>query len=253
MAASQDTKSDSGSVLLLVLLLIALLSAIALNVSMNMRAANTLQANHVDLIRARQLMASGVVLAKIEVINDALPSNDDTRSYVFGESEIKLRFTDEGGKIGLNSASKDLFMTFLSLVDEDGDADFLSSAIIDFRDANVSIADGRLESEVYSGLLAGLTMKDRPFESPNELCQILPYRICGKFIDHVTVWNSQFGFALSLSAHALSANFDVNINHVNEAFAAYQLVSPAQTYLVNITVRTSSKSLLVKNVYVRAN
>ena len=230
--------------MLLVLLLIALLSALALSVSLNVRSANNLQANHIDQIRARQLVNSGLVLAKLEILSVDPIQPTARLNFKMKTGSVEIQFFDEGEKIGLNSASKELFTTLLELIVSQEQAEFMSSAIIDFRDVNDIAINGKPEGEAYDGNLDGLTMKNRPFEMPSELCQFLSNRICAELSPHLTVWNVQSGFDLSKSNQDISESFEVNVNRINTALAPFQISTGGKNYTVRIDAVTEGGSKL---------
>lgn len=249
MLDSGRSDSERGSILLFVLLLLALLSAIALSVSLNTRSTNVLQSNYVDQVRARQLARSGLVLAKAEFLNRGKFSPDYGTIHTLDNGTISINASDEEAKMGLNSASKELLKTFATLIEAEERADIIASAIVDYRDANETTLSGENENNAYQGAGFGEKLKNRWFEEPDELCQIMSRTTCEYFISHVTVWNSKSGFDVEVASKYFDSSEYLKKGHQVTDLSRFQIPSSESKYSIKILSETKGGSKSVSQIY----
>ncbi|MFB3151649.1 MAG: general secretion pathway protein GspK, partial [Alphaproteobacteria bacterium] len=91
-----------------------------------------------------------------------------------GEGEVSIVIDDEAGKIDLNAAPDELIQGLLVAVGlADGEAQALTAAIADFRDADDETHLGGAEDAEYRAAGLAWGPKNKPFEAVEELHQVL--------------------------------------------------------------------------------
>jgi general secretion pathway protein K len=96
------------------------------------------------------------------------------REVPFNGSVLRIKIGDEGGKIDLNFATRELLVKMFNSVDvESGVADKLADAIIDWRDANDDVHLNGAERKDYVQHHLPYTPRNAPFQSVEELQFVL--------------------------------------------------------------------------------
>lgn len=174
--------SQTGAILLVVILLIALLAAIALSFVITMRSHTKATANRIDAVRAEVLANSGVSIAILALNTDTEDGNGE-ENWAFGtgnfqcitpDGALAIWIEDEGGKIDLNAAPQPLLAAAFEGIGYNVEAaQRTATAIIDFRDADDRTTENGAELDDYLRTNLSHTPKNRPFESADELAQVL--------------------------------------------------------------------------------
>lgn len=163
-----------GVVLVGVLWVIALLSIVAAGMSVSMRNEIRLAGNLVAAAQARHAAEAGIQLALVGLLGASeergVPTGDALREFSIGGAEVRVRLTNESGKIDLNVAPEGLLDALLLVV---GVAPEMRSqivaAIADWRDADSAARAAGAEDEEYAVAGRPYGAKDGPFESVDEL------------------------------------------------------------------------------------
>jgi general secretion pathway protein K len=165
---------DHGVVLVGVLWVIALLSIVAVSMSISMRNEIRLAGNLVAAAQARHAAEGGVQLALLTLLTTSeergWQTRDAVREFAIGGAEVRVKMTNESGKIDLNAAPERLLDSLLMVVGVQPESRRqIVDAIADWRDADNLIRPAGAEDEQYA--IAGKTYgaKDGPFESVDEL------------------------------------------------------------------------------------
>ena len=95
--------------------------------------------------------------------------------WTFGGAEVEVRIVDESGKIDLNAADAGLLASLFRVVGaEEGVADAVAGAIVDWRDSDEFTQPmGGAEDPDYASAGLPYGAKDAPFESVAEVEQVL--------------------------------------------------------------------------------
>ena len=167
-----------GLALLSVLWVLTLLALMAANVTRTTRTEINLTRNLLEQTKAEALADSGVHWAAAKLSEPAEDGGWTIDRKIhrlrLEEGDVRVLIADEGGKIDLNAASRDLFEALFRALDQGLDESAaLADAIIDFRDADSLRQLNGAEDDDYAD--AGLThdAKDAPFEDVAELQQVL--------------------------------------------------------------------------------
>jgi general secretion pathway protein K len=168
-----------GAALILVLWLIALLAMLVGAFALTARMESWQGQVARDGSVAREHARAGLEYALVRVADSQAQSRwlPDGRRYrwTFAGSRLQVRLVDEGGKIDINQADANLLGALLRVRGvEPEQADALAAAILDWRDAdNLNQPQGGAEDQDYAAAGLGYGAKDAPFESIDELQQVL--------------------------------------------------------------------------------
>ncbi|GIX17381.1 MAG: type II secretion system protein K [Rhodothalassiaceae bacterium] len=122
----------------------------------------------------------------------ALPVDGTPLSLRFPEGEVALSVTDAGGLVDLNAAEPALLAGVLRRVGaSEAEAAALAARIVDFRDLDDRPLPGGAEDADYAAAGLPFGAKDAPFESIDELPQVLgiSYALAARMKLFVTVMN----------------------------------------------------------------
>lgn len=167
-----------GIALVIVLWIVALLSVIAASLAYSMRTETALATHTVERAQARALAEAGVMYAIVQVLNRTdtakWPMDGSEREWRFGPGIVRIRTIETAGMIDLNFANRGLLEGLLvsaGTVEEERTA--LLDAIEDWRDRdNLRHLHGA-EADDYRAAGRALGPKNAPFESVEELQQVL--------------------------------------------------------------------------------
>ena len=173
-AAQSRSRRSRGIVLVGVLWVIALLSIVAVGMSVSMRNEVRLAGNLVAAAQARHAAEGGVQLALLGLLATSeergWQAGDVVREFAIGTSEVRVRLTNESGKIDLNAAPEGLLDALLLVVGVAPETRRqIVDAIADWRDADDSARPAGAEDEEYAVAGKPYGAKDGPFESVDEL------------------------------------------------------------------------------------
>ena len=167
-----------GAALVLVLWLIVLLTAVVGAYVLTARTGH-LQGR----VELRQLQGDAAARAGLEYAlwrlnhpEPALRWHPDGRPYQwqYGEAALELRITDERGRVDLNRASPQLLQGLLQALGTDpGRAAMLAARIVDWRDTDDMPGPDGAERPAYAAAGRPYGAKDAPFETVDELLQVL--------------------------------------------------------------------------------
>ena len=167
---------EKGVALIAVILVAALLAAIAAAFTMNARTQIIVARNTVEGAKARALADAGINWAVYLIAQPAQapPADGTPVTHAFPGGTVTVSVQDEGGKVDLNRASEALLRgLFIAAGLERADADALTHAVMDYRDAdNLKRLHGAEDDDYRAaGLKHGA--KDTRFESVDELRRVL--------------------------------------------------------------------------------
>jgi general secretion pathway protein K len=101
--------TSQGFILVAVLWTIALLAALAIATSLSFRALATMTALNHDSSRADALLQAGLDLgADVIRLRGALPLSPQTRVAVLGQGTLRVDLSDDGGRIDINAAPREV-------------------------------------------------------------------------------------------------------------------------------------------------
>lgn len=146
--------------------------------------------------RARLAAEAGLNLAVL-----SLRDPDDERRWIpdgrpyrirYDDVDIELMITDERGKLNLNSADEQTLMQlFLANGLEEGQAELLASAVLDWKDADTMVRPNGAEEEEYLAVGYQVGPANRNFLMIEELLQVLglPWELYQEIEPGLTVWS----------------------------------------------------------------
>ena len=196
---SRRPATNRGLALLSVLWIVALLSVIAVGVLHTGRTDVQLTGNLIEGTRA-ELLANGAV--EVALVGLATPVSDGgwrtdgtTYGWRTAGGVVRVRVTEEAGKIDLNAAPVELLAAlFRAAGVDEADARKLAARIQDFRDADsLPSPGGGAEDQDYQLAGAATGAKDAPFSTIDELQQVLGMSpaLFGRVSDAITVYSGQ--------------------------------------------------------------
>ncbi|MDR2872968.1 MAG: general secretion pathway protein GspK [Xanthomonadaceae bacterium] len=170
---------QQGVALLLVLWVVALLTALIGAFALTARV-EALQGRVVsDGAAAQEIARAGVEYALVRVADtDPMTHwmpNGQEYAWTFADSELRIRITDESGKIDLNNASFELLIGLFQAVGvERRESERLAGAVVDWRDSDsLTQPSGGAEDADYAAAGLPYGAKDAPFETVAELELVL--------------------------------------------------------------------------------
>ena len=171
-------KDRRGIALVIVLWGLVLLAVIAAAFTTETRTEVTLARNLVENAKAKALADAGVHAAMLGLhrreVEKRWRADGTVYSMASGEGEVSIVINDEAGKIDLNAAPDELIQGLLVAVGlEEGEAQALTAAIADFRDADDETHLGGAEDAEYRAAGLAWGPKNKPFEAVEELHQVL--------------------------------------------------------------------------------
>lgn len=185
-----------GAALLLVLWLLALFTGLVAVFAVTARTEGVQGRFLARSTAARYAAEAGLELAAVhlsgpDMLRRWVPDGRPNRVEFEGYS-LEVRVLDESAKVDLNVAPPELLIGLMTAVGADYDrARQIAGAVADFRDAdNLLTPEGGAEDPQYQAADLPHGAKDRPFESPTELRQVLgmDQALYEKLLPHVTVY-----------------------------------------------------------------
>ena len=179
---------QSGIALVMVLWVVSLLSVMALSVAASVRSGMLLARNAVDEVRAKALTDAAVSYAALQLLSGI--QNQDPEggpvllSWSFEGFPLELEIHSEAERLDLNQAGpQELAEAFDEAGVEPEIRDRLVDAIIDWRDPDSLRGLHGAEDADYTAAGLPYGSKDQPFESVDEVEQILGFpRELRKFV-----------------------------------------------------------------------
>jgi general secretion pathway protein K len=171
-------RRESGAAFVLVLWLLALLTILLGSFALISRT-EALQARHLfDTTAARYAAEAGInrVVYQMAIPDPQLRWVPDGRAYEveFEQAQLVIRVTDESGLIDLNAADTLTLSNLLVAHGLDqGQADAIADAILDWRDTDDLLSPNGAEDPDYEAAGYDYGAKDAPFDTVSELQQVM--------------------------------------------------------------------------------
>lgn len=219
------TRGEKGIALVIVLWIVVLLSIMAASFAYSMRTETKLTTFALERAQARALAEAGMVYAIQKLMfspdpEDPWPTEGTPREWPFGPGVVSISVTDSSGKIDLNHADRGLFGGLLKtqgMVAEE-DVDTLLDALEDWRDPDDLRRLNGAEEDEYLAADRAVGPKNAPFESVEELQQVLGFtqELYESLYDHITVSGHKGINPETASLEVLSALPDVDIQLITD-------------------------------------
>jgi general secretion pathway protein K len=173
---------ERGIILVIVLWIMTLLSVMAGSFAYSMRTETRLAINRVERAQARALADAGVAYAMLQVLAASQPTlglppwpvDRSVREWRFGSGQLRIAVVDAGGLIDLNSADRSLLRGLLAFAGVGAEElEKRLDAIEDWRDPDDLRHPNGAEAAEYRAAGRVTGPKNRPFESVEELQQVL--------------------------------------------------------------------------------
>lgn len=169
---------SKGFALVLVLWITAALALISVSLLRESREDLRSARGIIEDAKAEALADAGIYRAMLAMTNpdrSAQWQADGTlHEFALGEGVVRVRIEDDSGKIDLNRADEATLRQMLRSVGLDqGTADKLAASISNYRDPSTAGRPGGAESADYEAAGLPYGPKHAPFDSPEELLQVL--------------------------------------------------------------------------------
>jgi general secretion pathway protein K len=190
------TRCEQGIALVIVLWIVVLLSIMAASFAYSMRTETTLTTFAMERAQARALAEAGVNYATQKLLFQVDPDNPwpiegSVREWPFAGGTAYISVVDSSGKFDLNHADRillaGLFTVQGGIAEEE--VDTLLDAIEDWRDPDDIKRLNGAEEDEYLAVGRDVGPKNAPFESVEELQQVLGVTtaLYEKIADFITV------------------------------------------------------------------
>lgn len=181
---------QGGIALMLVLWVITLLTIIAVGLTATQRTEINLAANQVASASFRAQADAAIQFAALNLLTQPSVATQDEaldtqafwvpdgqpRVWGLGEQMLEIRIINEASLIDLNTADRDLLLALMMAVGlQDAEPDSLVDAILDWRDADELHLVNGAEDPDYEAAGLPYGAKDGPFDSLEELQQLIGF------------------------------------------------------------------------------
>lgn len=178
MTLAGKANRTRGLALVSVLWIVALLAVLAVGILHTGRTDTQLARNLVEAAQAEALADGAIEVALAELTSPPSAGgwrrDGATYGWRVNGGEVRVRVTEEAGKIDLNAAPAELLTALLQAAGmERGEAGRLAAAIVDFRDEDQLPGPGGAEDPDYRRAGAPRGARDAPFFVVDELQQVL--------------------------------------------------------------------------------
>lgn len=191
---------NRGLVLIIVLWIITLLTIMAGSLVYTVRTETLLTSHAVEQAQAHALAEAGLNYAALQILRPASardwPVDGSQQTWRFGPGRVFITVTDVSGKVDLNSADREMLGILLTAAGTlEEDLDGLLDTIEDWRDADDLRRVNGAESDEYEAAGRSIGPKNKPFDSVEELQQVLGISsaVYRKMAKWVTVFSRQPG------------------------------------------------------------
>lgn len=182
--------AQRGNALMLVLWVIALLIIIAVGLTADQRSETSLAANQLGAARFRALSDAAIgyavyhLSAPVNLLQDQAEGLETDlwvpdgapRAWRFAGEDLSILVTDEQSLIDLNQASRELLSALFGALDLPAEeVDALADAVLDWRDPDDLHQLRGAEDADYAAAGRPYGAKDGPFDSVEELQQVLGF------------------------------------------------------------------------------
>jgi general secretion pathway protein K len=146
-----NSRASSGAILVAVLWSIALLSALAMAASTTFRGFSGIMALDRDRVRADAILTAGLeVAAGLVARLEDLPLAPTEAEVRLSTGKLRVRLTDEGGRIDIGKAPVELLTSLFRSVGA-ADAPKLAEAVVEWRKAAAALSEQPLtEQQLFS-------------------------------------------------------------------------------------------------------
>lgn len=178
LLSSLRREQPGGFALILVLCVLAVLSVIAVTLIRETREETRFESAVIEDAKAEALAEGGIQQSMAELLvppgSGAWQADGKAHELRLGEGSVRVRIEDESGRIDLNGADDatlDSMLISIGLPTEE--AQHLAAAIADYRDPDDIKHPGGAEAFDYEAAGLDHGPKNGPFDSPEELMQVL--------------------------------------------------------------------------------
>jgi len=179
-----------GLALIVVLWAAVLLALIAGGVARLSRADLNLARNLVEATKAELAADSALWTAVYTIVNGgpaAWPPDGTVYAWRFGEAEVRVRVTDELGRIDINAASPELLAAlFVAAGTEPEEATGLADAVVEFRNRGVEDPEILNTERLSAGPDAAFALTDGLAQVPG-----MPPELQNRIAAAITVYTGQ--------------------------------------------------------------
>ena len=174
-----------GIALMLVMWVLTLLTIMAVSMTATQRTETALTDNQVAETRFRMLSDAAIAYTALEFMMQPSESDEDVEASIwlpngvprlwrFADTDLTISVFNEMSRINLNQADPTLLAALLVALEVPEDqADRLAAAIADWRDEDDLALLNGAEDDDYQQAGAAFGAKDEPFDTVEELRQVL--------------------------------------------------------------------------------
>ena len=185
---------QQGIALILVLWVIALLTVIAMAVVSTSRTELNMARNRLDEARAHALAEAGMNIALLHLSSreeaDQWYPDGQPIAWSFAGRDLEIRIFNESSRIDINKTQDKVLRKLIEALPlEEVDAEAITAAMHDWRDADTLSRPQGAEDDDYSSAGLPYGAKDAKFDSMEELGQVLGVtrELLGLLEPHLTV------------------------------------------------------------------
>ncbi len=179
-----------GLALIVVLWAAILLALLAGSVARLSRSDLNLARNLVESTKAELAADSALWTAVYTIVNggpEAWRTDGTVYRWRFGEAEVRVRVTDELGRIDINAASPELLAAlFVAAGTEPEEATELADAVVEFRDQGIEDPDIFRTERLPEDQVAAFALTDGLAQVPG-----MPPELQNRIADAITVYTGQ--------------------------------------------------------------
>ena len=187
-------RDERGFALILVIAVLSVLALLAAAIAAETRSTALGARTRTEILEAQNLADSGVTIAVMHLLdrNDASrwQADGSTHEEPFGDGRLRISIQDEGGKIDLNNAPKELISGLIGEFADAEQASALAGAILDRRTEFASLSRSR--ARYFSGGSVSFeSLALLPFSDVSEI-RSLPEMRAGlyeKLLPYITVYS----------------------------------------------------------------
>lgn len=262
-------QGEAGFALVAVMFISILLSAVAFIFTAAVRSTLRNTATNVEVAKAEALAEAGINLALLNLLtqgSELEPRRPQQVSCALPTGDtVIIHVRDEAGRVDLNMANEELLAALIAGADiPAGKARSLAAALLDFRDQDNDRRASGAETEDYIASGFSSRPKNGPFESIDELWQVIGFddELGRRLRPYVTIHSEQDGVDPEAASPKLRAMLSRGANRTSETIIdpaggqdalpeAFRTASVQHAFSIIADARTATGARFAREATVR--